>query len=317
MRLQWKSLYGILALSAVLAQPTRAPAAGYKHFCAKDSDCAAGHRCDNGECFLLRTINNFYGDQRLIYSSPQTCSFNYGNRVYPSKIFVKLFLSSYALGTGDPTIGFTNYNHFKNSCGPTAAVNLFRWYGIDKLEPLSAWQIGKEMKTNNWGGLPFPLPGTSIDNFRSVVNRYYTRHMPSDHETVYRHDAATDANLIRLKAVLSQGHPVAIAYKTGATDGHFAAVVGVEHPNPLRSFDDVIVYIANIRNPNAGSTAMTWTRLRGLWERMYVVTGFNPFDRFPMVYIARKGSSTSSNPGGGSSGTGAGHSAGKPPVQMK
>ena len=50
--------------------------------------------------------------------------------------YVKLYMNADALESDDPTRGFYNSNHYAQSCGPTAGLNLFDWYGADDASAL-------------------------------------------------------------------------------------------------------------------------------------------------------------------------------------
>ena len=65
---------------------------------------------------------------------------------------VKLFLNKEALRINNPTYGFAKSNHFDNSCGPTAAENLLRWYGIVDTSSGNCYQ--KKVCGNKNKGIP-------------------------------------------------------------------------------------------------------------------------------------------------------------------
>jgi hypothetical protein len=203
---------------------------------------------------------------------------------------VKLFMTAAAAKAGNPKLGFYNDNHFTDSCGPTAAINVFNWYGIvtlegkacywhsefglppiwtcqDRLNPIN---VGVKMKTNSWYAGPLgKLPGTSTSNFRKVFKEYVERYMPADYDYQYRYqegDGLHQYNL--LWATLAQGNPVVINYKTGATKGHFAVIVGIEKAGDPNSIADDRIYLANPRKEDL-SGAISYGKFRELWRRDY------------------------------------------------
>lgn len=210
---------------------------------------------------------------------------------------VKLFMTATAEAGNDPRAGFYNSNHYSNSCGPTAAMNVFNWYGIVELEGnrcywmyeperpdapptyvcqprVTAWTLGSMMKTNNWYLLGVgPLSGTNTANFRSVFKAYLDKYRPSTWAFQYLYEeGGADLQYAWLWATLAQGHPVAVNYKTGSTKGHFAVIVGIEKAGDPRLVGDDKIYLANGRKEDAGGT-ITFGAFRDLWRRDYTDFG--------------------------------------------
>jgi hypothetical protein len=215
-----------------------------------------------------RLVYNFAGQRRYV-------------RVNDSE--VKLFMTAAAVEANNPRAGFRNSNHFKNSCGPTAAMNVFNWYGIVELEgqhcywhsefgtpPIwvcrdritPSW-LGLQMKTNNWTVGSVTMPGTRTSNFRSVFREYVERYMPADNAYQYRYEEGDGLHQYNLLwATLSQGHPIVVNYKTGTTKGHFAVIVGMEKAGNSSSIADDRVFLAN-------GGVMSYGQFRELWRRDY------------------------------------------------
>ena len=194
----------------------------------------------------------------------------------------------------DPTHGFWNENHFSNSCGPTAAMNVFKWYGIDDLQhcfwleesgadvsgpkPPPVWTCrdratasmrGQMMKTNDWKLAGVTVSGTNTANFRKVFAQYFENYLSDDYAYVYAYeegDGVTQYNL--LWATLEQGHPIVVNYKTGATKGHFATIVGIEKVGNDNDLRNDKIYLANARKEDLGD-AISYGKFRDLWRRDY------------------------------------------------
>jgi hypothetical protein len=210
---------------------------------------------------------------------------------------VKLFLTESASQGDDPTIGFANRNHFQDSCGPTAAINAFKWYGIDELEgercdwyheppadqqggppPPPVWMcrtvinptdMGLNMKTNTWKLGTFTMPGTSTANFRRHYKHYIDKHIPANLQYQYRYDDGDGRTQYQiLWKTLAQGHPVIVNYKTGSTKGHFAMIVGIEKVGNDNDWTNDKIFLANGRKEDLGN-AISWSLFRELWRRDY------------------------------------------------
>jgi hypothetical protein len=195
-----------------------------------------------------------------------------------------------------PRYGFYDSNHFDNSCGPTAAINVFKWYGIDVLEGdhcfwhheseadtgganipptwvcqprITAHKLGREMQTNTWRLATFTMSGTNTANFRSVFSKYVQRWMPDDDVYEYKYEEGDGLTQYqRLWSTLAQGHPIVVNYKTGATKGHFATIVGMEKVGNDNDLSNDKVYLANPRKEDL-EDAISWGKFRGLWRRDY------------------------------------------------
>ena len=222
-------------------------------------------------------IYNFHGDERYVKSNSNE---------------VKLFMTREAEMLNNPKKGFRNSNDFDNSCGPTAAMNVFKWYGIVELEGQACFwhteperpsvppiwvctnrvtpvQLGNAMKTNTWSIATIgPIPGTSTGNFRSVFKPYLDKYKPADDVYQYKYDGDDLSQYLELWATLEQGHPIVVNYKTAATKGHFAVIVGLEKAGDPNSIDDDRVIMANPRLEDLNS-AISYGTFRALWRRDY------------------------------------------------
>jgi hypothetical protein len=210
---------------------------------------------------------------------------------------VKLFMNTTAEAMNDPRYGFRNTNHYDNSCGPTAAMNVYNWYGIVELEGkrcywmyeaerpdappiwicqdrITAASLGQSMKTNNWYLFGIgPMPGTNTANFRSVFKYYMDKYRPSSWAFQYLYEeGGADHQYAYLWATLAQGNTVVVNYKTGSTKGHFAVIVGMQKAGDPYSKHDDLVYLANGRKEDAGA-AITWGTFHDLWRRDYTDFG--------------------------------------------
>jgi hypothetical protein len=226
-------------------------------------------------------IHNFNGEKRYVKVNQNE---------------VKLFLTSQAEANDDPKQGFANSNHFTKSCGPTAAYNVFNWYGIVALEGQTCFWIveegklsrppiwvcrdritpqglGYEMKTNSWTLFTIPMKGTKTSNFRAVFKKYVERHMPADYAYQYKYEeGVAQAQYNNIWATLAQGNPVVVNYKTGSTRGHFAVIVGIEKAGSATNIFDDRIIMANARDEDL-TGAMSYSRFHELWRRDY--TDFN------------------------------------------
>ena len=263
----------------------------------------------------VKRWRNFAGEERYIKSSSQVA---------------KLYLTVDALVSNDPTKGFNNTNTFKNSCGPDAAFNMFRWYGIKRLSygkstcPMSKtpkervhW-LGSRMKTNKWSILSikaYQLPGTSTRNFIGVTRNILKKCIPQSYAFYYERDTqGNDNGYDRFRYLLARGNPIAVCYKTasladganGKSIGHFALIVGLEG-GTYPSYRDGTLILAN-------GTRMSWERFKEKWERDYlpfseeVMRMINEYP-YPAAYISKHHWEPPVAQGG--------HSIGRPPKRIK
>ena len=224
----------------------------------------------------IREIRNLSGQKRYVKHNSRE---------------VKLLLDP---TKANPKHGFWNSNHFSHSCGPTAAMNVFKWYGIDELQhcfwlkessgdvigpkPPPVWtcrnratadMLGHMMKTNQWKLAGLTMSGTNTANFRKVFEQYFDNYLSDDQAYVYAYeegDGITQYNL--LWATLAQGHPVVVNYKTGTTKGHFATIVGIEKVGNDNDVRNDKIYLANPRKEDLGD-AISYGTFRDLWRRDY------------------------------------------------
>ncbi len=229
----------------------------------------------------LHAVKNFAGDDRYVLVSDRE---------------VKLFLSNEALNYDNPKIGFSNDNHFKDSCAPTAAMNVFKWYGIDKLagntcfwmkesaadvqgiRPPPIWvcrpkimphKLGRAMKTNTWRVATITMPGTNTTNFRKVFKSYLETYKPSKLKYQYAYEEGDGRSQYQmLWKTLAQGNPVVVTYKTGATKGHFATIVGIEKVGNDDNYNNDKIFLANPRKEDQNNS-ISWNKFRLLWRRDY------------------------------------------------
>jgi hypothetical protein len=105
----------------------------------------------------VKEIRNLAGESRWV-AAPKPGAIG-------ASRYVKLYMSEDALRADNPTKDFIHPdNSFHMSCGPDAAINLFRWHGISRLDRTLArlkdadvpHQLGKEMGTNKWRITPRP-----------------------------------------------------------------------------------------------------------------------------------------------------------------
>lgn len=265
-----------------------------------------------------RIIHNFHGDTRYV-------------RVNSHE--VKLFLDADAEAANNPKDGFRNTNHFENSCGPTAAMNAFLWYGIIALEGqwcrwfqepelpdlppiwrctdrVNASSLGLAMQTNRWRMATFEMPGTSTSNFREVYKPYLERYMGSNDVYQYRYDeGSAQVQYNNLWATLAQGHPIVVTYKTGPTRGHFALIVGIEKAGDPLSISDDRIIMANPRKEDLDE-AISFTTFRRLWMRDYSDFGALALvgeRRYSRINLWDSTQSLPPPPGGGGGGGGGGN----------
>ena len=224
----------------------------------------------------MRTFNTVNGEARYVLHNERE---------------VKLL---FAADDTNPKSGFANSNHFDNSCGPTAAMNVFKWYGIDRLQqcswreessadgsgtkPAPVWTcvslttaetLGRMMSTNHWTLAGITVSGTSTANFRRVFKQYAESYLPDAYEYQYAYEEGASTTQYRiLWNLLAEGHPVVVNYKTGATKGHFSVVVGIEKIGDDDDPSNDKIYLANPRQEDAGD-AITWGKFRELWRRDY------------------------------------------------
>ena len=224
----------------------------------------------------MRTFKNLNGEPRYVLHNERE---------------VKLLLDA---SDTNPKSGFDNSNHFDNSCGPTAAMNVFKWYGIDKLQPCSGLEessagvpgieappastcvnratpetLGRMMRTNHWKVAGITVSGTSTANFRRVFKQYADDYFPDSYAYQYAYEEGDGPTQYRiLWNLLAEGHPVVVNYKTGATRGHFSVVVGIEKIGDDNDLSNDKIYLANPRKEDLGD-AITWGKFRELWRRDY------------------------------------------------
>ena len=232
----------------------------------------------------LHTIYNFNGDARYVKVTDRE---------------VKLYLSTNALADDNPKAGFRDNNDYNNSCGPTAAMNVFHWYGIDEREgkhcfwmhespadleggiaPPPQWvcqpnvspsRLGMAMQTNTWRMATVTMPGTSTENFRTVFRGYIDRYLPENPDLEYQYRYEEGDGLTQYKilwATLAQGNPIVVNYKTGATKGHFATIVGMEKVGNDNDINNDKIIMANARKEDLHQ-AISYGKFRQLWRRDY------------------------------------------------
>jgi len=259
----------------------------------------------------IRTIYNINGEPRYILHNARE---------------VKLLFDP---NKTNPKSGFANSNHFDNSCGPTAAMNVFKWYGIDKLKhcfwleessadvpgvkPPPIWTcvnratpetLGRMMYTNNWKLAGITTSGTSTQNFRRVFKQYADNYLSDTHDYQYAYEEGDGLTQYRiLWNILAQGNPIVVNYKTGATKGHFATIVGIEKVGNDNDLSNDKIYLANPRKEDL-EDAITWGKFRELWRRDY--NDFGALSavgerRYTRINMYNKGA-PSPHPGGGPGG---------------
>jgi len=242
--------------------------------------------------------------------------------------FVKLFMTWEALCQNDPRRGFNNYNTFEDSCGPDAAMNLLRWYGIDQMANprFSVQTLGNKMHTNDWA-IEFLVRlydghGTTTPFFVSTVKEHAQQYMPSGYEFHYQHDGNTFYYYHQFWMILSEGNPIAVNYKTGSRKGHFAVIIGMEKVRDPDHFsgdgrDDSGYYdINNDKVLLANGSDMTWSQFCDVWQRDYGAVAnlvLPAYDEYPYshVYLRQEGATNPSLPSGG------GAHADHPPTHVK
>ena len=159
--------------------------------------------------------------------------------------YVKLYMNADALESDDPTRGFYNSNHYAQSCGPTAGLNLFDWYGADDAswrcvedpplggrpatqscsQMLTLESLATEMHMNTWfddyPGASWLLQqlwghvGTTSRDL-GIGLQFHHRYLDSRGEFVYRVKGSADEGYDDLWNALSGGNPVVVALKTSA-----------------------------------------------------------------------------------------------------
>ena len=240
-----------------------------------DDDLHAGEA--TGGRFQIKAwkFRNFAGEERFVASWTMRRA---GPQLFGEKRYTKVYLSKEALLKDDPTLGFNNQNTFKNSCGPDAAMNLLRWWGVEKrTRGLTVEQLGREMGTNNWGigvfhrSFSLKQRGSVTREFRRVVQRRSAPHTPADFKYSYEHGGTNKDMYDRVEHLLRNGCPVAVCFKTKANSGHFAVIVGIEavadysDDGREAGFHDR----ANDRVIFANARERSWKSFYGAWKRSY------------------------------------------------
>lgn len=261
----------------------------------------------NGMWNVVDKLTNFAGEERFVKRS---------------LLETKLYLDWAALERDLPKKGFNNSNTFQNSCGPDAAMNALRWYGIDVLagtvththhesEPgvednehelsittttpaINVLGLGREMKTNAWKVFGQTAPGTSTPNFVAVVRDKFGRFMPDDYEFHYDHGHGADGFYYVLSHLLHQGNPIMFNHRIGgrwASDakGHFALVIGLEKPAGSSDINASRVFLSNGRDEDSNNVDyLAWPDFKDLWAREYYILSepvLELFDEYPNTHI--------------------------------
>jgi hypothetical protein len=251
----------------------------------------------------VTSFQNYAGDWRYVRSSDR---------------MVKLYMSASARDNDKPWDGYNEVNTFNESCGPDAVVNLFRWWGVEKLSggTLTPQALGTAMHTNDWGFFG-RFPGTGTSNLLSTLGSDFDNYcnaicQSQHHEIRVMTDEASPMILWqRLEWPLRGGSPVIVNYKTSWDEGHFALVIGLEKmaagSDPS---DNDLVYMANIAEADSGYHAMTWGAFHSRWRRDYAgpdqilsAAGESPFTA---IWVGQNVSGGGGGGGGGGSGSGHG-----------
>jgi hypothetical protein len=182
---------------------------------------------------------------------------------------VKLYINKTALIANNPEIGFIDNNTFGNSCHPDAAVNLFRWYGIDDLASrdritLDSHFLGHEMNTENWKILwVIPGEGTWLPTTVKIIKKWMTKYMPDNYKFHYLHSQGVDGYYHLFKGLLRRGNPIMVEYKIGYKNGHAAVLIGIEDKKNSNNFNNSKLIFANGED-------FLWKDFKKKWKRDFL-----------------------------------------------
>ena len=184
---------------------------------------------------------------------------------FPADGGVQLFLDiENFINKGHPSEDFHNQNYLENHCGPVAAANLLRWYGVEA----DIGHLGIRMNTNHWKitaevlGVYVEtgqLNGTRTPTLKKVLTEEVEDHLDDYKIAGYCEQGHYDEIL----NLLSRGYPLLMPLRTGDMSGHFVTVVGVKF-DP-RNPNDPIIQVANPGSLKGND--VRWSSFKDKWKR--------------------------------------------------